>query len=228
LRVLLVEDEPTLAEALVEALEYDSHAVDHAADGEAASELADVNSYDVIILDWEIPRPSGIELLETWRSAGMQTPVLMLTGRSGVKDRVGGLDRGADDYLTKPFSVSELLARVRSLLRRRDKEIQISLAAGDLEMDRSAHRVTVDGREVALTPKEFALLEYFLHNVGRVVSRTAISEHVWDDGFDSFANVVDVTVHRLRRKVDGDREDTLIHTVKGVGYVLQPTRSVPD
>ncbi len=228
MRVLLVEDEPTLAEALVEALEYDSYAVDHAADGMAASELAEVNSYDAIILDWEIPGPSGIELLETWRGAGLQTPVLMLTGRSGIQDRVGGLDTGADDYLTKPFSVSELLARVRSLLRRRDKELQMTLSAGDIEMDRSAHRVTVADESVSLTPKEFALLEYFLHNVGRVVTRTSISEHVWDDAFDSFANVVDVTVHRLRRKIDGDREDKLIHTVKGVGYVLQSARSVPD
>ena len=227
MRILLVEDETTLAEALVEALEYDSYAVDHAADGETASEMVAVNRYDAIILDWEIPAPSGIELLGQWRESGLETPVLMLTGRAGLADRIGGLNTGADDYLTKPFSVSELLARVRSLLRRRHRRLQMMLTAGDLEMDRSAHSVRVDGATVSLTPKEFALLEYFLNNVGRVVTRTAISEHVWDDAFDSFANVVDVTVHRLRRKVDGDREAKLIHTVKGVGYVLQSERVLP-
>lgn len=225
MRILLVEDEATLADALVEALEYESYAVDHAATGETAEELAEVNDYDAIILDWEIPAPNGMQLLEDWRMAGVSTPILMLTGRSELDDRVGGLDSGADDYLTKPFSVSELLARVRSLLRRRGTEVQMTLEAGDLTMDRAAHRVEIGGRNVVLTPKEFALLEFFLRNVGRVVTRTEISEHVWDDSFDSFANVVDVTVHRLRRKVDGERDDKLLHTVKGVGYVLQAERT---
>lgn len=225
MRILLVEDEATLADALIEALEYESYAVDYAATGNAASELAAVNSYDAIVLDWEIPAPSGIELLKRWRDDGLSTPVLMLTGRSGLDDRIGGLDSGADDYLTKPFSISELMARVRSLMRRRDKGLQMALSAGDLTMDRAGHQVEVAGKPVALSPKEFALLEYFLHNVGKVVTRTAISEHVWDDSFDSFANVVDVTVHRLRRKVDGEREEKLIHTVKGVGYVLHAERT---
>jgi DNA-binding response OmpR family regulator len=217
-----------LASALVEALEHHSYAVDHAAQGAAAMELVDVNVYDLIILDWEIPPPTGIELLAKWRDDGIETPIVMLTGRAEVADRVGGLDSGADDYLTKPFSVSELLARVRSLLRRGSRGLQIRLGADDLEMDLAAHEVTVAGKPISLSPKEFALLEYFLRNVGRVLSRTEISEHVWDDSFESFANVIDVTVHRLRRKVDGDRAAKLIHTIKGVGYVLRDERGRPS
>lgn len=228
MRILLVEDEEGLAEALLEALRDDDYAVDHAADGMSASELASVNDYDAIVLDWMIPPPQGIDLLREWRAAGDATPVLMLTGRSDVDDRVGGLDTGADDYLTKPFSVAELLARVRSLLRRREKDLQTELRAGDLEMNRPSREVTVGGEPVGLSPKEFALLEYLLRRSGEVVTRTDISEHVWDESFDSFSNVIDVTVHRLRRKVDGDRAQKLIHTVKGVGYVLKPERERPD
>ena len=224
MRILVVEDEPVLAQALVEALEGEYYAVDQANDGETASELADVNTYDLIVLDWTIPPPTGIELLRTWRREGRDVPVLMLTGRSTVPDRVDGLDTGADDFLTKPFSLAELLARVRTLLRRREKPLQATLSAGDLEMDRAARRVTVAGRPLTLSPKEFALLEYFLNNKDRVVTRTELSEHVWDDSFDSFGNVIDVTVHRLRKKIDGDRQDRLLHTLKGVGYVLNNQR----
>lgn len=225
MRILLVEDERVLAQALVELLEGECYAVDLAPDGETASELADVNEYDLVVLDWKIPPPSGIELLRSWRRQGKQMPVLMLTGMSAVDNRVSGLDTGADDFLTKPFSLPELLARVRSLLRRRERPLQTALAAGDLEMDRNARRVTVGGRALELSPKEFALLEYFLKRKDEVVTRTEISEHVWDDSFDSFGNVIDVTVHRLRKKVDGDRPDRLLHTVKGVGYVLRGERS---
>lgn len=224
MRILVVEDEPVLAQALVEALEGEYYAVDQANDGETASELADVNTYDLIVLDWTIPPPTGIELLRTWRREGRDVPVLMLTGRSAVPDRVDGLDTGADDFLTKPFSLAELLARVRTLLRRREKPLQATLSAGDLEMDRAARRVTVAGRPLTLSPKEFALLEYFLNNKDRVVTRTELSDHVWDDSFDSFGNVIDVTVHRLRKKIDGDRQDRLLHTLKGVGYVLNNQR----
>ncbi len=223
-RILVVEDERVLAQALVEALEGECYAVDQAHDGETASELADVNAYDLIVLDWTIPPPTGIELLRAWRREGRETPVLMLTGHSAVPDRVDGLDTGADDYITKPFSLAELLARVRSLLRRREKPLQATLAAGDLEMDRAARRVTVAGRPVDLSPKEFGLLEYFLTHKEQVVTRTQLSEHVWDDSFDSFGNVIDVTVHRLRKKIDGEREDRLLHTLKGVGYVLKNQR----
>jgi DNA-binding response OmpR family regulator len=225
MRILVVEDERVLAEALVEALQQEFHAVDLARDGETASELADVNEYDLIVLDWTIPPPTGIELLRSWRRAGRETPVLMLTGRSAVGDRVDGLDTGADDYLTKPFSLVELQARVRSLLRRRAKPLQSLLQADDLEMDRAARRVTVGGRPLDLSPKEFALLEYLLSRKDQVVTRTEISEHVWDDSFDPLGNVVDVTVHRLRRKIDGEREKRLLHTLKGVGYVLRGERT---
>jgi DNA-binding response OmpR family regulator len=223
-RILVVEDEEVLAQALVEALEGEFYAVDLAEGGEAASEMAEVNSYDLIVLDWTIPPPTGIELLRAWRNAGKDTPVLMLTARSGVNDKVDGLDTGADDFLTKPFSLSELLARVRSLLRRRAKPLQAELSAGDLVMDRAARRVTVGGRLLDLSPKEFALLEYFLNHKDGVVTRTELSEHVWDDSFDSLGNVIDVTVHRLRKKIDGDRQDRLLHTLKGVGYVLKSQR----
>ncbi len=224
MRVLVVEDEPALAQALVELLTRESYATDHAADGSTAEELVEINGYDLVILDWTIPPPTGIELLRAWRGSGRDFPVLMLTARDSVGDRVDGLDTGADDYLAKPFSLVELLARVRSLLRRRDRPLQAALSAGDLEMDRSAHRVVVAGRELDLSPKEFGLLEYLLVRKGEVVTRSDLSEHVWDDHFDPLGNVIDVTVHRLRKKVDGDRVDRLIHTVKGVGYLLRPER----
>jgi two-component system OmpR family response regulator len=223
-RILVVEDEPVLAQALAEVLEGECYAVDLAGDGESASEMAEINSYDLIVLDWTIPPPTGIELLRAWRRQGKDTPVLMLTARSGIDDRVDGLDTGADDFLTKPFSLPEFLARVRSLLRRRAKALQAALSAGDLVMDRAARRVTVDGRALDLSPKEFALLEYFLNRKDEVVTRTELSEHVWDDTFDSLGNVIDVTVHRLRKKIDGDRADKLLQTLKGVGYVLKSQR----
>jgi two-component system copper resistance phosphate regulon response regulator CusR len=148
----------------------------------------------------------------------------MLTARSGVNDRVDGLDTGADDFLGKPFSLPEFLARIRSLLRRRVKFLQPTLSAGDLVMDRAARRVTVGGKALDLSPKEFGLLEYFLNRKDEVVTRTELSEHVWDDSFDSLGNVIDVTIHRLRKKIDGDRVDKLLQTLKGVGYVLKSRR----
>ncbi|MEZ5332383.1 MAG: response regulator transcription factor [Thermoanaerobaculia bacterium] len=225
MRILVVEDEELLADGIAESLRTESYAVDVAPDGPTASELAAVNDYDAVILDWTIPPPTGLQLLRQWRSAGVTTPVLMLTGRTEIDDRVGGLDSGADDYLTKPFSMAELLARTRSLLRRKEKELKTDLVADDLVMSRASREVTVSGEPVELSPKEFALLEYLLHRLGDVVSRTEIAEHVWDDSFDSFSNVIDVTVHRLRKKIDGDRDERLLHTVKGVGYVLKPTRA---
>lgn len=224
MRILVVEDEEVLAQALVEALQEEFYAVDLARSGEAASEMAEVNSYDLIVLDWTIPPPTGIELLRSWRRQGKDTPVLMLTARSGVNDKVDGLDTGADDFLTKPFSLSELLARVRSLLRRRGKPLQATLSAGDLVMDRAARQVSVAGCPLDLSPKEFALLEHFLTHKDEVITRTELSEHVWDDSFDSLGNVIDVTIHRLRKKIDGDRSDRLLHTQKGVGYVLKSQR----
>ena len=223
MRILLVEDDEDLAEALVDALEDESYAVDLAADGDTADELASINTYDLVILDWTIPSPDGIELLRRWRSSGDTTPVLMLTGRREVEDRVDGLDTGADDYLTKPFSFVELMARVRSLLRRRATKIS-AMRAGDLELDRAGYRVTIEGQPVELAPKEFAILEYLLSRLGETVSRTDLVEHVWDDSFDAMSNVVDVMIYRLRKKIDGGREGRLLETVKGVGYRLRRER----
>lgn len=225
MRILLVEDDRIIAAAVEEALVVSHYAVDCVSDGVSADEMMAVNSYDAVVLDWGIPGPSGLELLRDWRGNGIETPVLMLTGRADVSDRVDGLDSGADDYLTKPFSVAELLARLRSLIRRRDRALQLELVAGDVIMDRSGHQVTVGGAVVELSPKEFALLEYLLHRCDEVVSRSEISEHVWDDAFDPMSNVIDVTVFRLRRKIDGDRSAALLHTVKGAGYVLRSERS---
>ena len=225
MRILVVEDDPTLAGAVVETLEDEHYAVDWATTGGQASELKAVNDYDLVVLDWSIPPPTGIELLRAWRADGDSTPVLMLTGRTEVEE---GLDTGADDYLTKPFRFAELLARVRSLLRRRARPLQTCLGAGDLVMDRAAMRVTVGGERVELSAKEFALLEYLLSRKGEVVSRTDISEHVWDDSFDFLSNVIDVTVFRLRRKIDGDCAERLIHTVRGAGYLLREERGTEE
>ena len=227
MRILLVEDDVDLADALGESLQDACYAVDTAATGEAADELVAVNDYDLVILDWSIPPPSGMELLARWRAAGMQVPVLMLTGRNRLEDRVSGLDSGADDYLTKPFATAELLARVRSLLRRRDRPMP-TLEAGDLVMDRAARRVTVAGRPVRLTGKEFGVLEYLLIRRDQVVSRSQLAEHVWDRSFDAMSNTLDVIVYRVRKKIDGGREDKLLHTVVGVGYLLSSRRRPPD
>ena len=225
MRLLLVEDDPDLSDAIAEVLRDESYAVDVASTGRQADELVAVNDYDLVILDWGIPAPSGLELLRRWRAAGGATPVLMLTGRSGVADRVDGLDTGADDYLTKPFSFDELLARARSLLRRTSQRPQIAeLTAGDLAMDRAARQVRVAGTEIELSPKEFAVLELLLQHKDTVVTRSQLAEHAWDDAFDPLSNVVDVTIHRLRRKIDGERHARLLHTVKGGGYLLKSGR----
>ncbi|MCH9646712.1 MAG: response regulator transcription factor [Deltaproteobacteria bacterium] len=224
MKILVVEDEPDLAEVLVEALEEERYLVDLARDGEKADEMMGMNEYDAVVLDWTIPAPDGLELLRTWRKGGVETPVLMLTGRSRLEDRVGGLDTGADDYLTKPFSLAELLARVRTLLRRRDRSLN-AMEAGDLKMDRPARKVIVAGREVVLSPKEFAILEYLLTRVDEVVTRTELAEHAWDDSFDAMSNVIDVTVYRLRKKIDGGNPLRLLHTLKGVGYSLKSQRA---
>lgn len=223
MKILVVEDEPELAEALVEALETECYAVDHAADGATADELFSVNTYDLVVLDWRLPGVTGLDLLKGWRRQGADTPVLMLTGKAEVRDRIDGLDTGADDYLTKPFSFEELFARVRSLLRRRGKVVQ-ELAAGDLLLDRPARRVTVGGTEIELSPKEFGVLEYLLTRKDEVVTRTDLVEHAWDDSFDALSNVIDVTIYRLRKKIDDGRQGRLLHTIKGVGYLLKGAR----
>lgn len=224
MRILVVEDEPLLADAIVEVLQDEAYAVDLARDGASAALLMDVNTYDLALLDWTLPPPTGIELLQAWRERGMQMPVLMLTARADLVDRVSGLDTGADDYLTKPFAFDEMLARVRSLLRRRSQPLQTRLEVADLVMDRAARTVTVAGARIELRRKEFAVLEFLLHHPDEVVTRTQLSEHVWDDRFDSVSNAIDVAVHRLRRKIDADRPERLLHSVKGVGYMLKSRR----
>jgi DNA-binding response OmpR family regulator len=223
MRILVVEDEAELAAAVAAALEAEAYAVDRAADGAAADELMTVHDYDLVVLDWSIPPPSGLELLAAWRQRGLEVPVLMLTGRGGLDDRVSGLDSGADDYLTKPFAYAELLARVRTLLRRREKAVA-PLVAGDVELDRAARRVTVGGEPVRLTPKELAVLEVLLRGAGEAVSRQALAEHAWDHTFDAASNTLDVIVSRLRRKIDGGRGGRLIETVPGVGWRLSRER----
>ncbi|MEZ5330965.1 MAG: response regulator transcription factor [Thermoanaerobaculia bacterium] len=227
MRLLVVEDDEDFGPALVEVLEDERYAVDLARDGNGADELAAVNEYDLILLDWSIPEPSGIELLARWRRRGLQTPILMLTGHKAVDERVSGLDSGADDYLTKPFAFEELLARVRSLLRRRVKP-RPPLTAGDLELDPAARRVRIEGKETRLTPKEFGLLEYLLHHPDETMPRQKIVEHVWDDSFDAMSNTLDVIVSRLRRKIDGGRQARLLHTVPGVGYMLSSQRRADE
>lgn len=225
MRILVVEDNPRMANMICDALRDACYAVDLACDSEPAMELLDFENFDLIVLDWMLPGTSGLDLLRNWRRQGHQLPILMLSARDEIEDRIGGLDAGADDYLTKPFAVGELLARVRSLLRRRGKSLQTELCAGDLRMSRAQRLVTVAGRAVDLSPKEFALLEYLLSRKEEVVSRTDIETHVWDTAFDSMGNVVDVVIHRLRKKIDGGLEERLLHTVRGAGYVLRSDRT---
>ena len=225
MRILVVEDNAEMAALVCELLRDACYAVDLATSSLDADELVLANDYDLVVLDWGLPTTSGLEVLRRWRSEGRQTPVLMLTARDAVEDRIGGLDTGADDYLTKPFAVGELLARVRSLLRRRERPLTTRLEAADLVLDRAQQQVTVAGESVDLSPKELAVLEVLLDRRDQVMSRGEIEESAWDHGADPMANVVDVTIYRLRKKIDGGREGRLIHTVRGAGYVLRSQRT---
>ncbi len=222
LRLLVVEDEPDLAAAVRGRLKGEGYAVDVAADGEEALAFARAVRYDVIVLDLMLPRVSGFEVLRSLRAGGVTAPVLLLTARAAVEDKVRGLDAGADDYLTKPFAFEELLARIRALTRRdlADRAGTV-LRVGDLELDTVARRVTRAGRSIELTAKEYALLEYLMRNPGQVLSRTQIADHVWDYDFDGYSNVVDVYIRYLRRKVDEGFDQRLIQTVRGAGYRLR-------
>ncbi len=227
MRILLVEDQQETSEVICEILRSAWYAVDLAVDGSQADEWMAVHDFDLVILDWQIPAPDGLELVLRWRGQGHSLPILMLTVRNDTRDLVRGLDAGADDYLTKPFAVVELLARVRSLLRRQQSPGPSRLEADDLHMERSAHQVTVGGAPIELSPKEFALLEYLLLHKDRVVPRAEIEEHLWDMAADPMGNVVDVTVHRLRKKIDHRRRRRLLHTVRGIGYTLHSQRAEP-
>lgn len=220
MRLLVVEDEPKVARFIERGLREEHFAVDVAHDGETGADLALTHDYDVIILDVMLPRRDGFAVLRELRAAGCQSRVLMLTARDGVKDRVRGLEGGADDYLVKPFAFEELLARVRALLRRRADE-PLVLRAADLTLDVKSREAARAGRAITLSAKECAVLEFLLRHQGRVVTRTQLAEHVWDQHFDPMTNVIDVTVYHLREKVDRGFAPALIHTVRGAGYVLK-------
>jgi two-component system OmpR family response regulator len=221
MRALVVEDESKMAALLRRGLREEGYAVDVAGTGEDGSWLGAENDYDVILLDVMLPDIDGFEVCRRLRTAERWAPILMLTARDGVQDRVAGLDAGADDYLTKPFSFDELFARVRALLRRGPSERPSVLSAGDLVLDPATRRVTRGRSEIELTPKEFALLELFLRHPGEALSRTRILEHVWDFAYEGDSNVVDVYVRYLREKVDRPFGQRSIETVRGVGYRLR-------
>ncbi|HEY2905630.1 MAG TPA: response regulator transcription factor [Vicinamibacterales bacterium] len=222
MRALVVEDDATIADFVARGLREASFAVDEAADGEAGLEAARRQSYDVAIVDLMLPRRDGLSLIEELRRAGVTTPVLILSARRSVDDRVRGLQAGGDDYLTKPFAFAELLARVQALVRRASRAPEpTTLTFQDLALDLLSRRVTRGGIPIELRPREFALLEYLLRNSGKVVSKTMILSHVWEYNFDPQTNIVDVLVSRLREKIDRRFEQKLLHTVRGVGYVLR-------
>lgn len=221
MRILLVEDEKRLAASIARGLKENRYIVDRANDGENALFLAEVNPYDLIILDIMLPKKDGITVCRELRGKGIHVPILMLTAKHTLKDKVLGLESGADDYLTKPFEFLELLARVGALLRRNTQNKTTSLRIADLEIDQVQHKVVRAGKEIDLTSKEYALLEYLMLNAGAAISRTMISEHVWNEEFDSLTNFIDVYINYLRNKVDKGFEKKLIHTVHGTGYVLK-------
>jgi len=221
MRILVVEDEKKVASFIRRGLEAEHYTVDVAHDGEAGLARAIDQPYDLIILDIMLPGRDGFGVVRELRRGGRDVPVLLLTARAAVSDRVSGLDLGADDYLTKPFAFDELLARVRALLRRGASAPGPTISVADLSLDPSTRVVTRAGRRIDLTAREYALLEFFLRNPGRVLSRSVIAQHVWGVDFDTFTNVIDVYVNYLRRKIDASFAPRLLHTVRGAGYVLK-------
>jgi heavy metal response regulator len=224
MRILVVEDEKKVANFIKKGLEEEHYAVDNAYDGESGLYMAEVNEYDLIVLDLMIPKIDGLEVLRRVRGNRNNVPILVLTARDSVEDIVRGLDAGCDDYLTKPFEFLEFLARVRALLRREKTDKEPVLRIDDLTLSLVTHKVMRKGREIELTAKEYSLLEYFMRNPEKILTRTMISEHVWDYHFDSMTNLVDVYVNYLRKKIDKGFEIKLIHTIRGVGYLLSATR----
>jgi DNA-binding response OmpR family regulator len=219
MRILIIEDEPKTARTLAKGLEADHFAVDLARDGEEGLQLATEINYDVIILDWNLPRLDGLTVLRKLRKSGSNIRILLLTARETESDRVCGLRSGADDYLVKPFFYEELLARIHALLRR-PPEMLDRIRVGDLELDRLRHIVTRGSKQIHLTRREFGVLEYLMRNAGRTVTRTMVVEHVWNLGFEGLTNIVDVYVNYLRAKIDDGFDKPLIHTAHGIGYVL--------
>ncbi len=221
MRILLVEDNEKLANAVAKGLREQSFAVDVVFDGESALYEAEINDYDLIILDVMIPAPDGFAVCRELREKHLQTPVLMLTARDATEDKIRGLDTGADDYLTKPFEFGELLARIRAILRRRtDGRVQMKIEVADLKIDTNSQRVWRGKREIVLTTKEYALLEFMAREKGKVLGRAEIAEHCWDENFDAFSNIIDVYIARLRAKINDGFAVKLIQTRRGAGYIL--------
>ena len=221
MRVLFVEDDRSIAHFVQKGLRENYFAVDLAYDGEEGLHFALNERYDLIILDIMLPKVDGIAILKSIRESGIETPVIFLTAKDGERDIVEGLNLGADDYVVKPFSINELLARTRAILRRAKAKRVTKLQVADLTMDLKTHKVLRGGKRIDLTPKEHALLEYLMENEGQILTRTMISESIWDYHFDSLTNVIDVHVYNLRNKIDRGFEPNLLHTIKGVGYVLE-------
>ncbi|MFZ5801929.1 MAG: response regulator transcription factor [Candidatus Omnitrophota bacterium] len=219
MRILLVEDEQKMASFIFRGLREEGYAVDIASDGEAAWDYIGSNDYDLIILDWMLPKMNGLDICKKVRGAGYKTPLLMVTAKDTVEDKIKGLDEGADDYITKPFHFDELLARIRALLRRpKDVKEETVLQCGGLRMDLITRKVLLDGKEISLSQKEFALLEFLIRRKGEVVSRSQIAEHVWDLHFDPMSNTIDVYINFLRKKIDEGRAASRIETIRGAGY----------
>jgi two-component system OmpR family response regulator len=222
MRILVVEDDSKIASFVVNGLKQNGFAVDHCADGEEGLIFAKTTQYDAAILDVMLPKLDGLSLVQQMRKSGIRTPVIILSAKASVDDRVKGLQAGGDDYLTKPFSFSELLARIQALIRRSTNAGEATrIVVGDLTLDLLTREVERAGQKIELQSREFALLEYLMRNAGRVVTKTMVLEHVWDYSFDPQTNVVDVLVHRLRSKVDKDFPRKMIQTIRGVGYVLK-------
>ena len=221
MRVLVIEDETKVGCFIKRALEEESYAVDLCEDGSKGLEMALATNYDLLVVDLMLPSMSGMDILKTVRREHIQTPVLILSAQSQIDQRVKGLDAGADDYLTKPFAIDELLARVRALIRRGATETPGILQVDDLIFNPATRDVTRGGQRIDLTLKEYALLEYLMRHAGRVLTRPMISEHVWNQDFDTFTNVIDVYVNYLRNKIDRGRAKKLIHTIRGSGYMLK-------
>lgn len=221
MRILVIEDEVKIAQFIKRGLKEEGYTVDVAADGEEGASLLKAHDYVLIVLDLMLPKIDGLTLCRNLRREGRQIPIIMLTAKDTVKDKVKGLDSGADDYLPKPFAFEELLARIRVLLRKQDAAPVTQLKVNDLSIDLLTHRVLRCGKELDLTVKEFALLEYLMRNAGNIVTRTMISEHVWDIHFDTMTNVIDVYINYLRNKIDTGFDEKMIHTVRGKGYLLK-------
>ena len=222
LRILVIEDDRQASAYMVKGLAESGHTADNAADGEEGYEMASHGDYDVLVVDRMLPKLDGLKLVGQLRAEGLRTPILFLSALGDVDDRVKGLRAGGDDYLVKPYAFSELLARIEALARRRNPaEVESKLKVADLELDCLTRRVIRSGRDIALQPREFRLLEYLMRNAGHVVTRTMLLEHVWDYHFDPQTNVIDVHISRLRAKIDRDFETPLLHTVRGAGYCLR-------